>query len=78
MDNTYYPIPKQLCKSCVDGYIHIDKQHQSPTIEKSCHGIENNILIFIDPALVERFGIEDGTQFKQIPTEQGILLRRMS
>ena len=43
---------------------------------KECYNVENNIIIFLDHKIVERFGIRDGTQFEQIPTEEGILLRQ--
>jgi hypothetical protein len=66
-------IDRQLIKTNCR-YIPIDKQ---PTIgSKSCHSIGNNILIFIDHRLVESFDIQDGTQLEQVPTSEGILLRR--
>ena len=44
----------------------------------SCHKIEGRLLIFISDELVERYGLEDQSKVKQLPTDQGILLRRVS
>lgn len=45
---------------------------------KTCYKIEGRLLMFISEELVERYGLEDQSRVEQLPTDQGILLRRVS
>ena len=44
----------------------------------SCHKVEGRLLVFISSELVDKYGLEDESRVEQVPTGQGILLRRVS